>query len=95
MPTRAVPAVEDATRAVAVPPVGSFIISAGTDRRIRYWDLQDPSRSFVVVGAGDRDGGGTKTAVRYAGLPAGRGHWPNNTERQLDLPHTHAARTGA
>ena len=73
VPTRAVPSVEDATRAVAVPPVGSFIVSAGTDRRIRYWDLQDPSRSFMVVGAGDRDSGITKTTVRYTCLLVGRG----------------------
>ena len=81
VPTKAVPSSEDSVRAIATPAMGSYVISAGTDRRIRYWDLQDAARSFLIAGSGDRDGA-VRTSVRCgvrsrrAVLGRAGGAWP-------------------
>jgi WD40 repeat protein len=33
------------------PDAGQFILTAGSDRRIRLWDLQSPDDSCIVAGS--------------------------------------------
>ena len=33
------------------PDAGQFILTAGSDRRIRLWDLQVPENSYIVAGS--------------------------------------------
>lgn len=38
------------TRAVISPCGGNYIITAGTDRKIRYWDMERPHNSYIISG---------------------------------------------
>ena len=43
----------------------NVLLSAGTDMRIRFWDLQNPTSSFVVAaGANEPVGGGVNYKVK-------------------------------
>jgi len=37
-------------RSLFTPPDSSYFITGGTDRRIRYWDILNPSQSYTVSG---------------------------------------------
>ena len=38
------------TRALASPHEGSYLLTAGTDKRVRYWDITTPANSYAVCG---------------------------------------------
>jgi len=38
------------TRAIISPCGGKYIITAGTDRKIRYWDMESPHNSYIISG---------------------------------------------
>ena len=41
----------------------NVLLTAGTDMRIRYWDLQRPEQSYIVAGAADEKF--TSSSVSY------------------------------
>ncbi|MFN8450881.1 MAG: hypothetical protein U0521_20450 [Anaerolineae bacterium] len=47
--TRAIPAHERGTDAVAFSPDGSLLVSGGRDNMIRLWNLRDPSDAPLVM----------------------------------------------
>jgi len=61
VPAHAIPRTESSIRAILAPMAHAatsaaadpqaFIITAGTDRKIQFWDLQDASKSFTMSGS--------------------------------------------
>ncbi|KAJ1980792.1 Serine/threonine-protein kinase [Dimargaris xerosporica] len=53
--------IDAAVRTLAHPAHGKFVLAAGTDRKIRYWDLECIDHSYVVSGSARGATGSVRT----------------------------------
>ncbi|KAJ1922677.1 Serine/threonine-protein kinase [Tieghemiomyces parasiticus] len=56
-----------AVRALVHPPEGQFLLTAGEDRRIKYWDLECITDSYTVSGANPATGNRSRYASHSYG----------------------------
>jgi hypothetical protein len=73
-----------------VAPDCSHVISAGSDRKIRCWDLQTPQRSAILGGPSHSEEAYVYAAERVKGACLHPEHAPTqNTPPPPPTPHPH------
>ncbi|KAJ1976638.1 Serine/threonine-protein kinase [Dimargaris cristalligena] len=62
---------DTAVNAVVYPSNGKFLLTAGSDRKLRYWDLECIEESYVISGGGSGGGKGNGHGYGYGGTTTG------------------------